>query len=105
MILFLYNTKIDRRFFRGTMRARLEARYGAANPPSSGAIGAEAFSLWMTAVCPLPESEKSRLLASKDTAERLRTTVGCFNAVMRQVPCGFPGVLQEEEQAAFLRYS
>jgi len=94
-------------FFTGPIRARLEARYGVAPPPSSGAAGAEAFSLWMAAICPLPESEKGRLLGSTDTAERLRTTVGCFSVLVRQTPVavghGVPADLEEDQEESVLR--
>lgn len=57
----------------------LESRYGGPIPPASGP---EAFSLYLAAICPLPDREKARLLASKDTRERLRCSVACLSAVM-----------------------
>ena len=80
-----------RSLFSGSIRA-LEERYGPAPPPNLGAAGAEAFSLWMAAVCPLSDYEKARLLKTTDTAERLRAAVGCFSTVMSRVsPAGASG--------------
>ena len=80
-----------RSLFSGSIRA-LEERYGPAPPPNLGAAGAEAFSLWMAAVCPLSDYEKARLLKTTDTAERLRAAVGCFSTVMSRVsPAGTSG--------------
>ena len=86
LLFFIFNFKFfPRSLFSGSIRA-LEERYGPAPPPNLGAAGAEAFSLWMAAVCPLSDYEKARLLKTTDTAERLRAAVGCFSTVMSRVP-------------------
>ena len=78
-----YNVINNRSLFNGSLRA-LEERYGPAPPSSTGPLGqgAEAYSLWMAALCPLSDREKARLLKTTDTAERLRTAVACFGTAM-----------------------
>ena len=78
-----YNVINNRSLFHGSLRA-LEERYGPAPPSSTGPLGqgAEAYSLWMAALCPLSDREKARLLKTTDTAERLRTAVACFGTAM-----------------------
>ena len=67
--------------FGPTINSRLETKFG---PCPSVAAGSEAISLWITSLCPLPEREKFRLLASKNTLERLQISVGCFGAMVRR---------------------
>ena len=87
-----HNVINNRSLFNGSLRA-LEERYGPAPPSSTGPLGqgAEAYSLWMAALCPLSDREKARLLKTTDTAERLRTAVACFGTAMCRMRPSVPG--------------
>lgn len=60
------------------IRRKIEERYG----PSPSDI--EAFSLWLTAITPMSESDKLSLLASKDTKDRLQRVQLALGAYVSQ---------------------
>lgn len=60
-------------------KASIEARYGT-TPSTSDP---EHFSLWLTALSPVPEREKMRLLLSQRTIDRLEVCLSALSAVVR----------------------
>ena len=66
-----------------TLRQKIEHKYGPA-PASND----ELFSLWLTAICPLPDIQKKALLSSTSTLNRLETSVGVMINLMQHVNIG-----------------
>lgn len=65
-----------------SLRSKIEHKYGPI--PSND----ELFSLWLTAIVPLPENQKVALLSTTNTLQRLEVAVGSMIHLMQHVDSG-----------------
>jgi len=72
----------------GDVLSRVTQLYGPPPLPPlslSLSLSYEAFSIWLTAVCPFPNAQKFHLLRSVNTLDRIRVCVECLEGVLTRL--------------------